>query len=77
MPQQALELLPGKLLSEGSGFGIYIYWGLLILFALYSLVLLYHWVRYAPKNITMLVVAILYFGGSVVFLAGLLGSLSL
>jgi|GEM_PF-5407827 len=77
MPNQALDSLPGKLLSEGSSFGVYIYWGLLILFVVYSFVLIYHWVRFAPKNLVMLIAATLYAGGSLIFLAGLLGSLSL
>ena len=77
MLPQAIDALPDKLLSLGANFGTVLFSGLFILFCVYSLVLLYHWIRYAPKNLVMVIATVAYFGGGAVFLLGLLGSLSL
>ncbi len=72
-PFDALDYLP----AFGGNFGLLLFAMLFFLFLVFSLVLLYHWLRYAPKNLVMLIATIAYFGGSAIFLLGMLGSSAL
>jgi len=51
-----------------------VFWVILILYAVYSLILLYHWFRYAWNSLAVWPVMVVYFGVSFVLISTLIFS---
>ncbi len=46
----------------------YIFWTVIFFFVVYSLILLYHWMRYSESGAVTLAASLVYFGGSIVLI---------